>query len=97
MLEFMRFDQPSRAIMFKNEAIPTHHVSARVLLWIIEAVFNQLKDDVIAWKREHQHHHAVRAFSGDKSIAGNAQMPDEVTIELGLAMTVIANGIVEID
>src|SRR6476660_4064671 len=97
MLELVRFDQPSGAIMFKNEAIPAHDVSARVLLWIIEAVFNQFEDDVIAWKREYQHHHAVCPFRGDKSITGGAQMPDEITVELRLTMAVVANGIVEID
>src|SRR5512133_3250490 len=97
MLELVRFDQPSGAIVFKNEAIPAHDVSARVLLWIIEPVFNQFEDDVIAWKREHEHHHAVRSFRSDKSIAGGAQMSDEITVELGLTMTVVANRIVEID
>ena len=97
MLELVRFDQPSGAIMFENEAIPAHDVSTCVLLWIIEAIFNQFEHDVIAWKRKHEHHHAVRSFRSDKSIAGGAQMPDEITVELRLTMTVVANRIVEID
>src|SRR6266404_2826387 len=97
MLELVRFDQPSGAIMFKNEAVAPHDVSARVLLWIIEVVFNHFENDLIARKRKHEHDHAARPFRSDKSIAGGAQMPDEIAVELCLTMTVVANRIVEID
>src|SRR5947207_15235625 len=97
MLELVRFDQPSGAIMFENEAIPAHDVSTCVLLWIIEAIFNQFEPDVIAWKRKDEHHHAVRSFRRDKSITGGAQLPRELQVELRLPLTVLAKRILEDD
>src|SRR5207248_7896849 len=97
MLELMGFDQPPGAIMFKNEAIAPHDISTRVLLRIFEVVFDQFEDNIVARKRKHEHHHAARSFGSDKSIAGGAQVPDEIAVELGLAVTVITNCVVKID
>ena len=97
MLELMGFDQPPGAIMVKNEAIAPHDVSARALLRIVEVVFDQFENDVVARKRKNEHHHAARPFRSDKSIAGGAQMPDKIAVELGLAVPVVTNCVVEID
>src|SRR5947199_10683853 len=97
MLELMRFHQTPSAIVFEDEPVTPHDVSTRVLLRIFEVVFDQFEDNIVARKRKHEHHHAARSFGSDKPIARGAQVPDEIAVELGLAMTVVTNCVVKID
>src|SRR5437870_13814786 len=97
MLELMRFHQTPSAIVFEDEPVTPHDVSTRVLLRIFEVVFDQFEDNIVAWKRKHVHHHAARSFGSDKPIAGGAQVPAEITIEIGLAVMVVTNCVVTID
>src|SRR6476660_1502263 len=97
MLELMRFHQSPSAIVFEDEPVTPHDVSTRVLLRIFEVVFDQFEDNIVARKRKHEHHHAPRPFRSDKPIAGGAQMPDEIAVELRLAVTVVPDRIVKID
>src|SRR6476619_3956053 len=97
MLELMRFHQTPSAIVFEDEPVTPYVVSTRVLLRIFEVVFDQFEDNSVARKRKHEHHHAARSFGSDKPIARGAQVPDEIAVELGLAVTVVTNCVVKID
>src|SRR4029077_12029378 len=55
------------------------------------------EDDVIARKRKHKHHHSARAFSRDKPVVRVTQMTDEISVELRLAVPMVADRIIEID
>ena len=48
MLELMRFDQSARSIMFEDKAVPPHHIRPTAVLGIIEAVLDQLENNVVA-------------------------------------------------
>src|SRR5438132_11312458 len=96
MLELMRFHQTPSAIVFEDEPVTLHDLRTRAFLRIIEVVSNEFEDDVIARKRKHKHHHPAHAFGRDKPVVRGTQMPDEITVELRLAMPKVANRVIEI-
>ena len=97
MLELMRFHQTSSAIVFEDEPVTPHDLRTRAFLRIIEVVSDEFEDDVIARKRKHKHHHPARAFGRDKPVVRVTQMTDEISVELRLAMPMVADRVIEID
>ena len=49
MLELVRFDQPSRPIMFENQSVTSPNFIASGIFRQIESIFDQFKDDIVAW------------------------------------------------
>src|SRR5437762_13683691 len=96
MLELMRFHQTPSAIVFEDEPVTLHDLRTRAFLRLIEVVSNEFEDDVIARKRKHKHHHPAHAFGGDKPVVRGTQMTDEISVELRLAMPMVANRAIEI-
>src|SRR5438309_9237405 len=97
MLELMRFHQTPSAILFANEPVTPYDLRTSAFLRIIEVVSDEIKDDVIAPKRKHKHHHPARAFGRDKPVVRVTQITDEISVELRLAMPMVADRVIEID
>src|SRR5438105_14122649 len=97
MLELMRFHQTPSAIVFEDEPVTLHDLRTRAFLRIIEVVSNEFEDDVIARKRKHKHHHPAHDFGRDKPVVRGTQMTDEISVELRLAMLMVANRVIDIE
>src|SRR5438034_10999897 len=97
MLELVRFDQSSRAIMFENQSVAPSHILAGGILRQIKSIFDQFKNDVVARQRENAHHHSASSFGHDETIARPAKVGDEIAVEFRFTVPMKTDGVVKID
>src|SRR6266851_8183607 len=96
MFELVRFNQSAGPVMFKDEPVTAHHLASSAVFGKIEAIFDKLKDHIVAGQGEDQHYHPRDALGGCEPIARCLQIPDEIAIELRLCMPIKPNRIVKI-
>src|SRR5438034_10069197 len=97
MLELVRFDQSSRAIMFENQSVAPSHILAGGILRQIKSIFDQFKNDIVARQRENAHHHSASSFGYDETIARLAQVGDEIAVKFRFTVPMKTDGVVKIN
>src|SRR4029077_5129744 len=95
MLEFMRLDQSSRAVMFENQSVAPPHILAGGIFRQIKLIFNQFKNDIVARQRENTHHHSASSFGHHETIARFAQVGDEIAVKLRFTVPMKTDGVVK--
>src|SRR5438477_4922975 len=92
----MRLDQSSGAIVLEDEFVAPHDIVAVAILWLVEVIADEFKDNVITRQGEDDHDHAACAFGLNKMIAGILELPDEIAVELGFGVAVVTDGVIQI-
>src|SRR5215468_4078984 len=93
VLEFMRLDQSSGAIVLENKFVAPHDILAIAILGLIEVIANKFKDNIITRQGEDDHDHAAGAFGRNKVVPGTLELPDEIAVEHGLGVAVVTDGV----
>ena len=94
MLELVRLDQASGAVVLENHPVTPHHIASVALFRRIKPVADQFENDIVTRQREDEHHHPARAFRRDETVIRLLQMADEVAVEFGLRMPVKTDRVV---
>ena len=97
MLELVRFDQSSRAVVFENQSVAPPHILVSAIFRQIKSIFDQFENDIVAWQRENAHHHSASSFGHDETIARLAQVGDEIAIKFRFTVPMKTDRVVKID
>src|SRR6266403_4737247 len=97
MLELVRFDQSSSAVMFENQSVAPPYFLVGAIFRQIKSIFDQFKNDIVAWQRENAHHHSASSLGHDETIGRPAQMGDEIAVEFRFTVPMKTDGVVKIN
>src|SRR5437868_6527527 len=96
VLEFMRLDQSSGAIVLEDEFVAPHHILAITVLRLVEVIADEFKDNVITRQGEDDHDHAACTFGLNEAVVGILELVHEIAVELGFGVAVVTDGVIQI-
>src|ERR1700746_277918 len=97
MLELVRFDQSSSAVMFENQSVAPPYILAGAIFRQIKSIFDQFKNDIVAWQRENAHHHSASSLGHDETIGRPAQVGDEIAVKFRFTVPIKPGGVKNIN
>lgn len=96
VLELLGVDHAPRAVVLEDQGVLVHDLPARGGLRVGEPVPDDLEHDVERGERKHHHHHAALAGGDLEELARRFQVTQQLAVELGLAVLVVADRNVEL-
>ena len=96
MLEVLDVHQPARPVVLEDQPVLAHHPASGGSFWWREGVTDHFEDVVVARHAEHDHHEALRPRHRLELLLGRSQMPEQVAVQLGLAVLVLPDGDVDL-
>ena len=95
-LVLLDVDEPAGPVVLEDELVSLLDLGPGHRLRRPEAVADHLEDDVVAGHGEDDHHHSLLAPGRLEPVAGPPEVPEEVAVELGLAVLVVPERHVEL-